>query len=80
MQLRQVERIPTVFRPGQEEEGLLQVRSEVEQVQNLADACPADMPQACQSSRIGHGPLAQQTVQFMRQRQKTRYPRYPACR
>jgi hypothetical protein len=48
---------------GQEEKVFLNIRSKVEQVENLADARPADLAQARQFRLMGNGTATKQSFQ-----------------
>lgn len=72
------DRVAAALDEWQVQECLLNVWGQVEQVHDLRDACPGDMAQSGELSVIGHGAVAEQTIEPNRQRHQPRDPRHSA--
>ena len=73
-----MDRVAAPRRFRQEQELLLDVRGQKQQVHDLGDARPADVPQACQSRVVRGNALAHETVQFDGQGHEACHARYAA--
>jgi hypothetical protein len=63
LKIRQVQAFSALVKGRQEEKLFLDVGSKVEQIENLADARPADLAQARQLRLMGNGPTTKQPFQ-----------------
>ena len=66
LQPRQVDRIASAALARQEQELFLEIRREVQQVQNLANACAGHMPQPGQLSEAGNLAFAEKHLEAQR--------------
>jgi hypothetical protein len=63
LQIRQVQAFSALAKQRQEEKLFLDVRSEMHQIENLADACPANLAQARQFRLMGNDSTMKQPFQ-----------------
>ena len=80
LELAQQNRVATAVNGRQEEQLLLDIRCEVDEVQDLTDSRSADLAQSSQFALTRKGAVAKQGIEVQRQGHPAADPRQPACR